>query len=102
RDRPGERGDRAGRHARDPARAHPRGRAPAAPRRRPRISCRGSTLSVMVERALISVFDKTGLDEFARGLHELGIELVASGGTATAIAELGIPVTRVDELTEVP
>jgi len=56
----------------------------------------------MVERALISVFDKTGLDEFARGLHELGIELVASGGTATAIAELGIPVTRVDELTEVP
>jgi len=56
----------------------------------------------MVARALISVFDKTGLDDFARDLHELGVELVASGGTATFIAELGLPVTRVDELTEVP
>ena len=56
----------------------------------------------MVARALISVFDKTGLDDFARDLHELGVELVASGGTATFIAELGLPVTRVDELTEMP
>ena len=56
----------------------------------------------MVERALISVFDKTGLDEFARGLADLGAELVASGGTATFIEELGIAVTRVDELTDVP
>jgi phosphoribosylaminoimidazolecarboxamide formyltransferase / IMP cyclohydrolase len=56
----------------------------------------------MVARALISVFDKTGLDAFARDLHELGVELVASGGTATFIAELGVPVTRVDELTELP
>jgi phosphoribosylaminoimidazolecarboxamide formyltransferase/IMP cyclohydrolase len=56
----------------------------------------------MVERALISVFDKTGLDELARGLHELGAELVASGGTAAYISELGIPVTPVDELTEHP
>jgi phosphoribosylaminoimidazolecarboxamide formyltransferase/IMP cyclohydrolase len=54
------------------------------------------------ERALISVFDKTGLDEFARELAGLGVELVASGGTATFIGELGIPVTRVDELTDVP
>ncbi|MGI8605623.1 MAG: bifunctional phosphoribosylaminoimidazolecarboxamide formyltransferase/IMP cyclohydrolase [Gaiellaceae bacterium] len=55
-----------------------------------------------VERALVSVFDKTGLDELARGLHELGIELVASGGTAAFISDLGIPVTRVEELTDVP
>jgi phosphoribosylaminoimidazolecarboxamide formyltransferase/IMP cyclohydrolase len=53
-------------------------------------------------RALISVFDKAGLDEFAAGLAELGIELVASGGTAAYISELGLSVTPVDELTDVP
>jgi phosphoribosylaminoimidazolecarboxamide formyltransferase/IMP cyclohydrolase len=53
-------------------------------------------------RALISVFDKTGLDEFAPGLAELGIELVASGGTAAYISELGLKVTPVDEITDVP
>jgi phosphoribosylaminoimidazolecarboxamide formyltransferase/IMP cyclohydrolase len=53
-------------------------------------------------RALISVHDKTGLDGFARGLAELGFELVASGGTAAHLAELGLEVRRVDELTEVP
>jgi phosphoribosylaminoimidazolecarboxamide formyltransferase/IMP cyclohydrolase len=53
-------------------------------------------------RALISVFDKTGLDEFAPGLAELGIELVASGGTAAYISELGVKVTPVDEITDVP
>jgi phosphoribosylaminoimidazolecarboxamide formyltransferase/IMP cyclohydrolase len=53
-------------------------------------------------RALISVYDKTGLEEFARGLAELDVELVASGGTATALEEAGLEVTRVDELTEVP
>ena len=56
----------------------------------------------MIERALISVFDKTGLDALARGLADLGVEIVASGGTATFIEELGLEVTRVDELTEVP
>ena len=56
----------------------------------------------MIERVLISVFDKTGLDMFARGLAELGAELVASGGTAAAIEELDLPVTRVEELTEMP
>ena len=49
----------------------------------------------MTRRALLSVFDKTGLVEFARGLHELGFELVSSGGTATAIADGGVPVTGV-------
>jgi phosphoribosylaminoimidazolecarboxamide formyltransferase/IMP cyclohydrolase len=56
----------------------------------------------MVERALISVFDKTGLESFARGLTDLDVELVASGGTATFIEDLGIAVTRVEDLTEVP
>src|SRR5919106_1710411 len=55
-----------------------------------------------VERALISVFDKSELDTFARGLTDLGIELVASGGTAAYIAELGIDVVPVEEITDVP
>ena len=53
-------------------------------------------------RALISVYDKTGLDAFARGLAELGVELVASGGTAAHLLECGLDVERVEELTEVP
>jgi len=53
-------------------------------------------------RALISVYDKTGLDEFARGLDELGVRLVASGGTATFLEELGLEVERVESLTEFP
>jgi phosphoribosylaminoimidazolecarboxamide formyltransferase/IMP cyclohydrolase len=53
-------------------------------------------------RALISTYDKTGLDEFARGLAELGWALVASGGTATALEELGLEVERVESLTDVP
>jgi phosphoribosylaminoimidazolecarboxamide formyltransferase/IMP cyclohydrolase len=53
-------------------------------------------------RALISVYDKTGIVGFARGLVELGYELVASGGTAEALEEGGLEVTRVEELTEVP
>ena len=53
-------------------------------------------------RALLSVYDKTGIVEFARSLHELGVELVSSGGTAAAIADAGIPVTDVAELTGVP
>ncbi|MGZ8782053.1 MAG: bifunctional phosphoribosylaminoimidazolecarboxamide formyltransferase/IMP cyclohydrolase [Gaiellaceae bacterium] len=53
-------------------------------------------------RALISVWDKTGLDTLAKGLSSLGWELVASGGTADSIEELGIAVTRVEALTEFP
>jgi phosphoribosylaminoimidazolecarboxamide formyltransferase/IMP cyclohydrolase len=55
-----------------------------------------------MRRALISVYDKAGLDEFAAGLAELGVELVASGGTAAFISELGLAVTPVDEITDVP
>ena len=53
-------------------------------------------------RALISVYDKTGLGDFARGLDELGFELVASGGTASFLESERVPVTRVEELTEFP
>jgi phosphoribosylaminoimidazolecarboxamide formyltransferase/IMP cyclohydrolase len=53
-------------------------------------------------RALISVFDKTGLDELARGLAELGWELVASGKTAAHLEELGLAVTPVEEVTASP
>jgi phosphoribosylaminoimidazolecarboxamide formyltransferase/IMP cyclohydrolase len=57
---------------------------------------------VEVRRALISVFDKTGLDDFARGLADAGVEIVASGGTAGYIAELGVDVVPVEGVTEVP
>jgi phosphoribosylaminoimidazolecarboxamide formyltransferase/IMP cyclohydrolase len=53
-------------------------------------------------RALVSVSDRAGLVEFARGLHELGFELVASGGTAAALAEAGLLVTTVEALTGAP
>ena len=53
-------------------------------------------------RALISVWDKTGLDTLAKGLSSLGWELVASGGTAQALEELGLDVTQVEELTAFP
>jgi phosphoribosylaminoimidazolecarboxamide formyltransferase/IMP cyclohydrolase len=53
-------------------------------------------------RALISVYDKTGVDELARGLAGLGWELVASGGTAAQLESLGLDVARVESLTEFP
>jgi phosphoribosylaminoimidazolecarboxamide formyltransferase/IMP cyclohydrolase len=53
-------------------------------------------------RALLSVFDKAGVVELAAGLAELGWELVSSGGTARAVAEAGIPVTDVADLTGYP
>jgi phosphoribosylaminoimidazolecarboxamide formyltransferase/IMP cyclohydrolase len=56
----------------------------------------------LIQRALLSTFDKTGLAEFARGLADLGVELVASGGTADHLAEHGLDVERVEDLTEIP
>ena len=55
-----------------------------------------------VARALISVYDKTGLEELARGLHEAGVAIVSTGSTATRIAAAGVPVTPVEELTGFP
>jgi phosphoribosylaminoimidazolecarboxamide formyltransferase/IMP cyclohydrolase len=56
----------------------------------------------MTRRAILSVYDKTGLVEFARGLAELGFELVASGGTARALSAADLPVTSVDQVTGHP
>src|SRR5204862_2191831 len=56
----------------------------------------------VIKRALISVYDKSGLDEFAQGLVELGVEIVSSGGTSTYLEEMDIPVTRIEEITQVP
>jgi phosphoribosylaminoimidazolecarboxamide formyltransferase/IMP cyclohydrolase len=53
-------------------------------------------------RALISVYDKSGIVEFARGLAELRYELVSSGGTADTLADAGLQVTRVEDVTGFP
>ncbi|MEZ5155635.1 MAG: bifunctional phosphoribosylaminoimidazolecarboxamide formyltransferase/IMP cyclohydrolase [Solirubrobacterales bacterium] len=55
-----------------------------------------------VRRALISVSDKSGVVEFAQGLQSLGVEIVSTGGTAAALAEGGIAVRTVEELTGAP
>ncbi|KAJ2697822.1 bifunctional phosphoribosylaminoimidazolecarboxamide formyltransferase/IMP cyclohydrolase [Coemansia sp. IMI 209128] len=52
--------------------------------------------------ALLSVYDKTGLIDLAKSLHELGVELVASGGTSKAIREAGLPVKDVSDITKAP
>jgi phosphoribosylaminoimidazolecarboxamide formyltransferase/IMP cyclohydrolase len=57
---------------------------------------------IPIRRALLSVWDKTGLPELARALHEAGAELVSTGNTATAIEAAGLPVTRVEDLTGFP
>jgi phosphoribosylaminoimidazolecarboxamide formyltransferase/IMP cyclohydrolase len=57
---------------------------------------------VAIRRALISVYDKAGLDGLARGLHEAGVSLVSTGSTAARIAAAGVPVTPVEELTGFP
>jgi phosphoribosylaminoimidazolecarboxamide formyltransferase / IMP cyclohydrolase len=53
-------------------------------------------------RAMVSVFDKTGLEELARGLVRLGIEIVSTGGTLKSLEEKGIPVTAVSGITGFP
>jgi phosphoribosylaminoimidazolecarboxamide formyltransferase/IMP cyclohydrolase len=55
-----------------------------------------------VRRALIGVSDKTGLLELATGLHAAGVEIVSTGGTARVIADAGVPVTAVEEVTGFP
>jgi len=57
---------------------------------------------VPVRRALLSVFDKTGLIDFARALAAAGVELISTGGTAKAIADAGLAVRDVSELTGFP
>jgi len=55
-----------------------------------------------VRRALVSVYDKTGLPELVRGLHEAGVALVSTGSTAARIREAGVPVTAVEQVTGFP
>ncbi len=55
-----------------------------------------------VRRALLAVYDKSGVVELARGLVERGVELVSSGGTAAALRDAGVPVTPVEEVTGFP
>jgi phosphoribosylaminoimidazolecarboxamide formyltransferase / IMP cyclohydrolase len=57
---------------------------------------------VQVARALLSVSNKTGIVEFARGLAELGVELVSTGGTADELSAAGIPVRSITDLTGFP
>lgn len=57
---------------------------------------------VPIRRALISVYDKTGLEELAIGLHAAGVSIVSTGSTAAKIAAAGVPVTEVSELTGFP
>ena len=55
-----------------------------------------------VERALISLTDKSGIEDFARALTELGVEILSTGGTAKKMRDNGIPVTDVSEFTGFP
>ncbi|WP_062207309.1 bifunctional phosphoribosylaminoimidazolecarboxamide formyltransferase/IMP cyclohydrolase [Streptomyces sp. NBRC 109706] len=55
-----------------------------------------------IRRALISVYDKTGLEELAKALHAAGVALVSTGNSARRIAAVGVPVTPVEELTGFP
>src|SRR6195952_1521067 len=57
---------------------------------------------VRVQRALLSVSDKTGVVEFARGLASLGVELVSTGGTAAALREGGLEVRAIEDFTGFP
>ena len=57
---------------------------------------------IPIRRALISVYDKTGLAELASGLHAAGIEIVSTGSTAARIGAAGVPVTPVETLTGFP
>ncbi|MCR6690696.1 bifunctional phosphoribosylaminoimidazolecarboxamide formyltransferase/IMP cyclohydrolase [Cellulomonas sp.] len=61
-----------------------------------------STTRRPVRRALVSVYDKTGLTELAAALHAAGVEIVSTGSTAATIAGSGVPVVRVEDLTGFP
>ncbi|MBJ7357653.1 bifunctional phosphoribosylaminoimidazolecarboxamide formyltransferase/IMP cyclohydrolase, partial [Nocardioides sp.] len=57
---------------------------------------------IPIKRALVSVYDKSGLEDLVRGLHDAGVALVSTGGSAALIEGLGIPVTKVEDLTGFP
>jgi len=55
-----------------------------------------------IKRALLSVYDKTGLVELAQALHAAGVQVISTGSTASTVERAGVPVTRVEELTGFP
>ncbi|MDA7857911.1 bifunctional phosphoribosylaminoimidazolecarboxamide formyltransferase/IMP cyclohydrolase [bacterium] len=55
-----------------------------------------------IKRALISVSDKTGIDEFAKGLSDLGVEIISTGGTAKKLKDAGIPIRSIQDFTGFP
>ena len=55
-----------------------------------------------IKRALVSVYDKNGLVEFAAALHKAGVEIVSTGSTAATIEKSGVPVVPVETLTGFP
>jgi phosphoribosylaminoimidazolecarboxamide formyltransferase/IMP cyclohydrolase len=59
-------------------------------------------MRIPLKRALVSVYDKTGLEDLVRGLNDAGVALVSTGGSAALIEKLGIPVTKVEDLTGFP
>src|SRR4029079_15300956 len=56
----------------------------------------------MIRRALVSVSDKRGVVELAKVLHELGVQILSTGGTASALSAAGVPVTQVSDYTGAP
>ncbi len=59
-------------------------------------------IRIPIRRALLGVYDKTGVEELARGLADAGVELVSTGATARRIADAGVPVTPVEQVTGFP
>src|SRR6478736_1727053 len=59
-------------------------------------------IRIPVRRALLGVYDKTGIEELAAGLAAAGVELVSTGATAARIAAAGVPVTPVEQVTGFP
>ena len=58
--------------------------------------------TLKIQRALLSVSDKTGLDKFAKGLVAQGVQLISTGGTCRYLLELGLPVTEISDYTGAP
>src|SRR5262252_9000220 len=57
---------------------------------------------VAISRAIISVYDKTGIDHLAAALHQAGVEIVSTGSTAAVISAAGVPVIPVEVVTGFP
>src|SRR3979409_153748 len=57
---------------------------------------------VRIRRAVLSVSDKTGIVDFAKGLSDLGVELISTGGTAQALEAAALPVRAIDDFTGFP